>query len=79
MGIVGRTGAGKSSLISALFRFAFIEGIMSIDDIDTALVGKQVSAFILNSPSYPRIEQHVAILKFNLALIRFRYLGYTYN
>ncbi|CAH0722571.1 unnamed protein product, partial [Brenthis ino] len=41
IGIVGRTGAGKSSLISAIFRFAFIEGKILIDDIDTSQVSKQ--------------------------------------
>ncbi|XP_045508072.1 ATP-binding cassette sub-family C member 4-like [Colias croceus] len=41
VGIVGRTGAGKSSLISALFRFAYIDGIITIDDIDTSLVARQ--------------------------------------
>ncbi|XP_044266867.1 ATP-binding cassette subfamily C member 4-like isoform X2 [Tribolium madens] len=45
VGIVGRTGAGKSSLIAVLFRLVDFEGSLFIDDLDT----KELSLFSLRS------------------------------
>ncbi|XP_046989232.1 ATP-binding cassette sub-family C member 4-like isoform X1 [Schistocerca americana] len=65
VGVVGRTGAGKSSLISALFRLAFVEGELMIDGLDTAKVGlRDLRARLSIIPQDPVL--FAGTLRFNL-------------
>ncbi|XP_061382806.1 ATP-binding cassette subfamily C member 4 isoform X2 [Danaus plexippus] len=65
VGIVGRTGAGKSSLISSLFRLSILEGEVLIDDVDTAYLALQeVRSKISIIPQEPVLFS--ATIRYNL-------------
>ncbi|CAG9864186.1 unnamed protein product [Phyllotreta striolata] len=65
VGVVGRTGAGKSSLIAALFRLTEIEGSIIIDDVDTkSLKLKELRSKISIIPQEPVLFS--ATVRYNL-------------
>ncbi|XP_050352389.1 uncharacterized protein LOC126774816 [Nymphalis io] len=65
VGIVGRTGAGKSSLMSALFRLSNIEGSIEIDGVDTRGISKkELRSNISVIPQEPVLFS--ATLRYNL-------------
>ncbi|XP_068628985.1 ATP-binding cassette subfamily C member 4-like [Battus philenor] len=65
VGVVGRTGAGKSSLISALFRLAPIDGNVYIDDVETGSIAlKELRSKIAIIPQEPVLFS--ASLRYNM-------------
>ncbi|CAH2068608.1 unnamed protein product, partial [Iphiclides podalirius] len=65
VGVVGRTGAGKSSLISALFRLAPIDGHIYIDDVETGSIAlKELRSKIAIIPQEPVLFS--ASLRYNM-------------
>ncbi|CAH1098765.1 unnamed protein product [Psylliodes chrysocephalus] len=65
IGVVGRTGAGKSTLIASLFRLAPIDGTITIDDFDTAQLGlRDLRSNISIIPQEPVLFS--ASLRYNL-------------
>ncbi|KAL0850163.1 hypothetical protein ABMA28_012038 [Loxostege sticticalis] len=65
VGVVGRTGAGKSSLISALFRLAPIEGHVYIDNVETGEIAlKDLRSKISIIPQEPVLFS--ASLRYNM-------------
>ncbi|ENN79951.1 hypothetical protein YQE_03598, partial [Dendroctonus ponderosae] len=65
IGVVGRTGAGKSSLVATLFRLAQVDGVVAIDAIDTGKVGlRLLRSAISIIPQVPILFS--ATLRYNL-------------
>ncbi|XP_050294891.1 ATP-binding cassette subfamily C member 4-like [Anthonomus grandis grandis] len=65
IGVVGRTGAGKSSLVATLFRLAQVDGVVAIDGIDTAKVGLRILRTAISIiPQVPILFS--ATLRYNL-------------
>ncbi|XP_060517596.1 ATP-binding cassette sub-family C member 4-like [Cylas formicarius] len=65
IGVVGRTGAGKSSLVAALFRLAPVDGLVELDGQNTGRVGlKNLRSSISIIPQQPTLFS--ATMRYNL-------------
>lgn len=65
IGVVGRTGAGKSSLVATLFRLADVDGVVGIDSVDTGKVGLRILRSAISIiPQVPTLFS--ATLRYNL-------------
>ena len=78
IGVAGRTGAGKSSLIAAMFRMGELRGTIHIDGISMADVPLQnlpdkMSEWTLQNSSFIRLHHTVQPLAYNSFVVLYSY------